>query len=112
MPTLSPSPINLEADKLLTLAQAARLRLWPRRRMSKRPHLATLYRWTTRGVRGIRLATVDVGATRCTTEAACRQFIIDVSRVRTGHSASVPVSPRVANRRAGRAATRLEMEGL
>lgn len=106
------SPIDLEADELLTLAQAARLRLWPRRRMNKRPHLATLYRWATRGVCGVRLATVDVGSTRCTTEAACRQFIIDVSRARQGQTVPPPALPRVANRRAERAASRLEREGL
>lgn len=106
------SPIDLEADELLTLAQAARLKLWPRRRMNKRPHLATLYRWATRGVGGVRLATVDVGSTRCTTDAACRQFIIDVSRARQGQAVPAPELPRLTNRRAERAASRLEQEGL
>lgn len=106
------SPIDLEADTLLTLKEAAALPLWGRRRGGKRLHIATICRWASRGVAGVRLATVTVGATRCTTEAACRQFIIDVSRARAGEMVPAPELPRVTNRRAERAAARLEREGI
>jgi hypothetical protein len=111
-PTQPVSPIDLESDALLTLAQAAGLKLWPRRRAGKRPHVATLYRWSSTGCRGVRLAVVIVGSSKCTTEAACRQFILDVSRARQGQYVPAPELPHVVNRRVERATYRLRAEGV
>ena len=60
-------------DSLITLSAATRLPWMPRR--DGRPlHVATLYRWASRGVNGIKLSTVMVGRTRCTTEQELSDF--------------------------------------
>lgn len=39
------------------------------------PHCATVWRWATKGVRGIRLATVIVGGRRMVTPQALEEFL-------------------------------------
>ena len=46
----------------------------PRRRAGKRPHVATLYRWAQSGIRGVRLETLQVGGTMCTSLEALQRF--------------------------------------
>jgi hypothetical protein len=65
--------IDLLKEKLFTL-NAARHFL-PRRRKNKRPDLATMYRWTGKGCRGVVLESVNVGGTRCTSREAIARFI-------------------------------------
>lgn len=66
--------IDLNTEAALTLNAARKL---PElRRDGKRPDLATLYRWSSpRGCRGVRLETVQIGGSRCTTHEAVRRFI-------------------------------------
>ena len=52
-------------------AAAARL---PCRRAGKRPHVATVYRWAKRGLRGVVLETLQVGGTLCTSHEALQRF--------------------------------------
>ena len=58
----SPIPLAQAADEL------------PRRRRGRKTHISTLYRWATAGCRGVRLETVQVGATRCTSREALQRF--------------------------------------
>ena len=51
-------------EEILPLAEAAR-RL-PRLRAGRPTHPSTLWRWASRGIRGVRLETVRVGGTCCT----------------------------------------------
>lgn len=46
----------------------------PGRRSGKRPTLACMYRWSTKGCRGVILETIQVGATRCTSREALQRF--------------------------------------
>jgi hypothetical protein len=64
--------IDITRETLLTLAQAADE--LPRRRRGKKTHLSTLYRWATAGCRGVRLETLQIGATRCTSREALQRF--------------------------------------
>lgn len=64
--------IDSEMERVLTLSDAAKE--LPRRRGGKRPHTATLYRWTTLGCRGVRLEYVQIGGTRCTSKEALSRF--------------------------------------
>lgn len=41
----------------------------------RRPHVATVWRWATKGVRGVRLATVIIGGRRMVTPAALEDFL-------------------------------------
>lgn len=51
-----------------------RLQGTARGRRKQRIHVATVFRWASRGIRGHRLEFVQVGGTRCTTEAALLRF--------------------------------------
>jgi hypothetical protein len=68
------------SDDLITLREAAAL--LPRRRGRKRPHFSTLWRWALRGVRGVKLETVSVGDTLCTSPAALEEFLRRVTEAR------------------------------
>ena len=63
---------NLQTEELITLADAAAL--IPRRRMGRPAHPSTLFRWADAGLRGIRLETIQVGGTKCTSRAALFRF--------------------------------------
>jgi len=63
---------NWVNENLITLSAAAK-RL-PQRRRGKRPHASTLFRWTTRGLRGVVLESTQVGGTRCTSLEALQRF--------------------------------------
>jgi hypothetical protein len=59
-------------DELIPLRElAAQL---PRRRGGKKTHVATVYRWTDRGIRGVRLRYVQCGSVRCSTVAWAHEF--------------------------------------
>lgn len=64
--------IDLTSETVLNFGDAA-TRL-PRRRAGKKPHVATLYRWATRGCRGVKLETIRVGGTLCTSVEALQRF--------------------------------------
>lgn len=64
--------IQFNHEHLLTLTEAAKL--LPRRRAGRKPHVSTLYRWASRGLRGVVLETIQIGGTTCTTEEALQRF--------------------------------------
>lgn len=66
--------IDPRRERLIRLADVPKLDWLPRRSGGGRLHLSTLYRWVQRGLRGLRLETIQCGGTRCTTEAALLRF--------------------------------------
>ncbi len=64
--------IDLNAETVISLAEAASL--LPRRRAGKKPHVCTMYRWISRGCRGVKLESIAVGATLCTSREALQRF--------------------------------------
>ena len=70
--------IDTTAETLLPLVQAADE--LPRRRRGRKTHISTLYRWSQAGCRGVRLETVQVGATRCTSREALQRFFERLSQ--------------------------------
>ena len=64
--------IDLKNETVLSFTSATKH--LPHRRAGKKPHVATLYRWSTRGVRGVTLETIQVGGTRCTSIEALQRF--------------------------------------
>lgn len=105
-------PIDPTREELLTLAQATKCRLWPCRRRGKRPHVATLHRWASAGCSGVRLETVSVGATRCTSHEAIVRFLEGVTRARSGAGVPAPESRRAVTSRARTVERELVSEGL
>jgi hypothetical protein len=55
-------------ETLVTLTEAAKS-------LPGRPHVSTLYRWMTRGVRGAKLETWLIGGSRYTSQEAIDRFI-------------------------------------
>jgi len=66
-----PPPADLSS--LIPLGQAAAL--FPILRDGKRPSPNLIWRWATRGTRGVKLAAWRVGRTLVTSESAVRDFI-------------------------------------
>jgi len=64
--------INIQVEQVVSLTDATKL--MPKRRGGKRPHVATMHRWSTRGHRGIVLETLQVGGTKCTSVEALQRF--------------------------------------
>jgi hypothetical protein len=75
-------------NDLLTLGEARSL--VPRRR-GKHPSLKTMYRWSSRGCRGVRLRTVQVGGSRMTCSTWVMTFLDELTaRSIPGGAASTP----------------------
>lgn len=64
--------IDLVNEDVITLADATKY--LPKRRRGKRPHPTTIFRWAQCGVKGIRLETIRVGGTLCTSTEALQRF--------------------------------------
>jgi uncharacterized protein DUF1580 len=69
--------IKLATEKVVAVCRASKH--FPRRREGKKPHTATIYRWARYGVRGVdgnpvRLETIRVGCTLCTSVEAIQRF--------------------------------------
>ena len=94
--------ISFEHERVLTLAEATRV--LPRRH-GKTVHLATLYRWHSRGLRGVRLETIRIGGRLCTSWEALQRFF---ERLSTGE---VP-PPTKPSRAATAAEKKLERRGF
>jgi hypothetical protein len=69
-----------DPKRLLTLKQAAGL--MPRLRSNRPVTMATIWRWATYGLRGIRLETIQVGGVKCTTRVALQAFFEAVQAAR------------------------------
>jgi hypothetical protein len=69
-----------DPDRQISLTQASRL---PEVQCNGHgPNVATLWRWTVKGVRGIKLESSLVGGRRVTTPAAVRRFVAALSNPR------------------------------
>jgi hypothetical protein len=91
--------IDLQSEIPLTFARAAVLRQL--RRNGRPPATSTLWRWATGGCRGVRLDTVRVGGTLCTSEAAVLRFIarLNAGSPRAPVPTATPAGPAAADRR-------------
>jgi hypothetical protein len=80
-------PIDCLTESTFSLTEAAR-RL-PRLRKGRPVHVSTLWRWATRGLRGVRLETTMVGGARVTSLAALEAFFNA-----TNNASGMPSHPR------------------
>ena len=81
--------IDFNTEPLIRLADVPKLKNLPNRRSSKRVAISTVWRWSLRGVHGIRLETLKVGGTLCTSVAALQRFFDAV----TERDNPTPASP-------------------
>src|ERR1700722_12718296 len=89
----------------LTLAEAARL-------LPKRPNPATLWRWRTKGVRGVRLKTSMIGGRRYVTRAALQRFIDAVTAAASPAGVEMPAETESRRPRSPETSERLKRAGL
>ncbi|HSI34581.1 MAG: DUF1580 domain-containing protein [Phycisphaerae bacterium] len=71
--------IDPSIETPLPLTQAQSVRWLPKRRGQRKPHPSTFFRWAQRGLRGVKLETIRVGGTLCTTEQALVRFFARLS---------------------------------
>lgn len=100
--------LSIQNDDLISLNDACRL--LPKRRGGKRPHVATLFRWASVGCRGIRLETVQIGGTKCTSRAALDRFFARLSQTPAAPASNGP--PAAAQLDAAQIKRELDKEGL
>lgn len=103
--------IDPQSETVLSLTDAAREYPWPRRRGGKLPNVATLYRWSLGGCRGVLLETIQVGGTRCTSLEAIDRFI-EAGTAATGIGQTVLRSPAGRQRAIERAERELSEAGI
>ena len=78
--------LSASLQDAITLSQAADF-------LPGRPHAATVWRWATSGVHGIRLQTWNVGGRRFTTVAALEAFL---QALNSPHAATSQEAPGVS----------------
>jgi len=90
--------IEISKESVLPLTEVAAL--LPRR-SGKKVHIATLYRWTVDGCRGVVLESIQVGSTRCSSREALQRFVNQLSEPSSRRTTAVKGSPATTNRPAG-----------
>jgi hypothetical protein len=66
--------LNIRTEALFSLTAASKLPCFANRRAGKRINVSTLWRWSTTGVRGVKLETVMAGGSRATSLEAIERF--------------------------------------
>ena len=99
--------IDIYTEAVVTLTEAARH--LPRRRKGRPCAVSTVFRWAQRGCRGVRLETVRIGGTKCTSLEALQRFCERLSRA---DSPEPPRSPARRRRAAEQAERELQREGV
>lgn len=65
-------------EQIISLREATKC--LPVRRRGKPVHISCIYRWTLSGCKGIKLESIQVGGTRCTSREALGRFFERLSR--------------------------------
>lgn len=68
--------VDLIDEQLVSMTAAAQ-------QLPRRPHVATLHRWRTRGIRGVQLEAALVGGRWYTSQEALRRFIAATTHAAT-----------------------------
>jgi hypothetical protein len=96
----------------VSLTQAAKLDCFPERRAGSRINVATLYRWSTIGCRGVVLETIQIGSTRCTSREALGRFFRALTDQAAGKPAVATSTPAERQRQIRAAQARLAAAGV
>jgi hypothetical protein len=85
--------IDLTREVAVALADVPKLPWIPTRRGGRRLHVATVHRWCTVGVQGVRLAYVQLGGTRVTTIEALVRFFDELTRADCANATPAGTKP-------------------
>jgi hypothetical protein len=75
-------PIDIRIEEPIRLSDVPKLKVIPLNRYGKRISIKTLYRWALTGTAGVRLETIKVGGTTCTSVEALQRFLDELTRQR------------------------------
>ena len=98
--------IDIQSETVVTFAEASKH--LPKRRAGKRPHICTLYRWAQQGVRGVKLETIQIGGTCCTSLESLQRFFNRLS----GDDSTPPQATRARKKEIARAESVLAEAGI
>ena len=93
-------------EQVMTLVEAAG---WLERRFGRRPNAASVWRWATKGIKGVRLATTALGRYRYTTVSALERFIAETSQPDAGRDPDAIGCKRASTPEAAVAFTKAEV---
>ncbi len=85
--------IDIQCEKVLSLREVREI--LPRKR-GKPLHLSSVYRWTSEGLRGVRLETAQLGGQCCTSMEALQRFFDALTTMK--EKARGTVRPSLARR--------------
>jgi hypothetical protein len=89
--------IDIQTEQVVTPAKATHF--CPERRRGVRPNVATIYRWMMQGVRGIKLESIVIGSTRCTSIEKLQSFFDALTAAADAeHSAAIVPPPLTKSR--------------
>lgn len=102
--------IDVHNEQIGSLTEAAK---WvPRRRGGRPCHVSTLWRWARRGIRGVKLETIDIGGTSCTSREALDRFYAAVTALRMGQEPKPLPPPAAIVKRTKNAIAALQKAGI
>jgi hypothetical protein len=101
--------IDTNTESIITLTEAARS--LPHRRAGRPVHISCVYRWTQIGVKGIRLETVQIGGTRCTSRESLQRFF-DALTAQAEHRPGPPRATAARRKEIEAAEKRLAKAGI
>jgi len=64
--------IDIDQESMIRISEVPKL--LPPRSTGKRIHISAVYRWTQRGIRGVKLESVKIGGTTYTSKEALQRF--------------------------------------
>ena len=78
--------IDIQSETLLRLRKVPD---WAEKNLGQRVHISTVHRWRLRGVRGVKLETVLIGGSRCTSEEALYRLFAESTAAADGNDHAV-----------------------
>ena len=104
--------LNIVSEELVSLTDAAKL--LPKRRRGRKPSFCCLWRWSTRGCRGVVLESIRIGGTICTSVQALQRFFDALTAQDSGHGQAAPPirTSRQRERAVAKADAHLRAEGV
>lgn len=88
--------IDVTQHKLLTLSQAARFARSGNRSVAP----STIWRWYRKGIAGVKLETICLGGTRCTSAESLTAFFAAVTEAKSGEEPGTSTADGSASRSA------------
>jgi hypothetical protein len=77
--------IDIDTDQLIAIPD---IPAYLKKRTGKKTHIASIYRWVSIGLKGVKLTTTAIGATRYTTPAQLNLFFARIAEAKQARHAN------------------------